>query len=313
MQGSVPAGQNESPRILVVEDSPDIAELLAMALAGCQWRVHICPTGEEALATAARTDPDLILLDVTLPDTDGFAVCRALRARAETQHTPIIFLTARTQQQEKVRALDMGANDYVTKPFQMDELLARIRVGLRTKSMQDSLRQTNAELLELSNTDPLTDLYNRRYFDDRVHQELARARRYGHPLSCCLVDLDHFKNVNDTHGHLDGDHVLRETAHLLRESTREEDVVARYGGEEFVLLLMQQDGLSAVKVAEKIRRSIAEHSFHLPSGAHLHLTVSVGVSSYEGGAMEPAELIHAADMALYGVKQGGRNQVRLAS
>jgi diguanylate cyclase (GGDEF)-like protein len=304
---------SDAPTILVVDDSPDVAEMLVTAISTRHWQSEVCGTGAEALRAAERLQPDLILLDVTLPDMDGFVVCHALRTKPETQHTPIIFLTARTLNHEKVLALDIGANDYVTKPFQIDELLARIRVGLRTKSLQDSLRQTNAELLELSNTEPLTGLYNRRYFDDRVHQELARARRYGHPLSCCLVDLDHFKRVNDNFGHLDGDEVLRTAARILRSSTREEDVVARYGGEEFVLLLMQQDGKSALKVAEKIRRNIAEHIFTLPSGNTLSLTASVGVSTYEGGPMEPSSLIHMADMALYEVKQSGRNQVRLAS
>jgi diguanylate cyclase (GGDEF)-like protein len=297
----------------VVDDSREITDLLVAALATRDWRAHVCATGTAALEAAAMTHPDVILLDVTLPDMDGFAVCKALRAQPATEFTPIIFLTARTLHQEKILGLDIGANDYITKPFQLEELLARIRVSLRTKSLQDSLRQSNAELLELSNTDPLTGLYNRRYFDGRVHQELARARRYGHPLSCCMIDLDHFKRVNDTYGHLDGDEVLRATARILKGSTREEDVVARYGGEEFVILLMQQDGRSAIKVAEKIRHNIAVYTFVLPSGATLTMTASVGVSAYEGGVSEPARLIHAADMVLYEVKQNGRNQVRLAS
>lgn len=307
------AEHNETPRILIVDDTPDIAELLTATLQMRDWQTEVADTGAAALAAAAQRRPDLILLDGALPDMDGFDVCRILRDRPETAHTPIIFLTARTMHQDKINGLDLGANDYVTKPFQLEELLARIRAALRTKSLQDSLSQTNAELRELSNTDPLTGLYNRRYFDDRVHQELARARRYGHPLSCCLVDLDHFKLVNDTHGHLAGDEVLRLTATILRNSTREEDVVARYGGEEFVILLMQQDTTGAVKVAEKVRRNIADHAYLLEDGTRLHLTASLGVSIYEGGPIDVSRLIHSADTALYEIKQGGRNGVRLAS
>lgn len=296
--------------VMVVDDSHDILDLLATSLTINGYRVITCTHGHEALRAALHNAPDLILLDISLPDINGFEVCRLIRQQPTLADTPVVFLTARSQVMDKVHGLDIGGNDYITKPFQMDEFLARIRVALRAKSLQDSLRQTNEELREQANTDPLTGLYNRRYLDGRLEQEIARSRTFGYALSCAIIDLDFFKAVNDTYGHLWGNEVLLQVAHILRRYTRDLDVVARYGGEEFVVLLLQADEQGAIAAAEKIRMAVLNHNFGTPDATQeLHLSASVGVSTVVSAYTDAVQLLHYADMALYRAKSMGRNMV----
>lgn len=260
--------QGDSASILVIDDTVDISDILENVLSAEGWECHSAPDAEQGLAYALANPPDLILLDVTLPDMDGFEVCRRLRDDNKTADIPIIFLTAHARAHERVQGLDAGGNDYIVKPFNIDELLARVRVALRTKSAQDILRQANTQLVTLAQTDPLTGLHNRRYLDDRLGEEVVRALRYGYPLSCCLLDVDNFKTVNDTYGHQDGDQVLRRLGNILRDHVRRDDLVARYGGEEFIILLIQQDQQGAISVAENptinCRDAVSSSQWHDP-------------------------------------------------
>ncbi len=299
----------DSAFILVIDDTTDISDVLEDVITGEGWHAHSEANAEQGIAFALAHPPDLILLDVTLPDMDGFEVCRSLREHEATADVPIIFLTAHARAHERVQGLDAGGNDYIVKPFNIDELLARVRAALRTKIAQDILRQANSQLVVQTQTDPLTGLYNRRFLDERLAEEVVRALRYGYPLACCLLDVDHFKAVNDSYGHQDGDEVLRSMAAILRDQVRRDDIVARYGGEEFIVLLIQQDLQGALRVAEKIRTSVAEMPFRLSNGATLDVTVSIGVSAGAGPSLNQEHLVAAADAALYAAKRDGRNRV----
>ena len=261
--------------------------------------------GESGIERATRETPDLILLDVDMPDLDGFEVCRRLKEHPSTRDIPIIFLTGTASTDSKVRGLDMGAIDYVTKPFDQVELRARVRAGLRTKQLQDILEHQ-------SYLDALTGLWNRAYLDHRMEGEINIASRYDRPLGIALLDIDSFKALNDTYGHLFGDVVLQGVARLMKESARTSDTVARYGGEEFAILIPQADLRSTTQVAERVRQAIESHSFEL-RGSQIGVTVSVGVVCTADfiGELSPDNLLGHADRALYASKDAGRNCTHL--
>jgi len=246
-----------------------------------------------------------VLLDIGLPNVDGFEVCRRLKEHPATRGIPVIFLTGTADTESKVRGLDLGAVDYVTKPFDQVELRARVRAALRAKRLQDILEQQ-------SHLDGLTGLWNRRYLDQRLESELNVARRYGRPLSLVLVDVDHFKRVNDDHGHLFGDIVLQGIAEGLRAYARRSDIVARYGGEEFAILLTDTNLRSAMYVSERLRSSAENRHFEARTEI-VNVTASFGVACSEDLAAEltPEALLKAADLALYASKDAGRNCVHL--
>ena len=247
----------------------------------------------------------MILLDIGLPKVDGFEVCRQLKEHRATRNIPIIFLTGEADRESKVRGLDLGAVDYVTKPFDEIELRARVRAALRTKRLQDMLEQQ-------SFLDGLTGLWNRAYLDRRLEAELNVADRYGRPLSVVMADVDNFKPINDTHGHLFGDIVLQGIAESLSASARRSDIVARYGGEEFGILLTDTNLKAAEYVSERLRASIESRLYEARSDA-IRVTASFGVSCTEDIDCEltPASLIQAADRALYASKEAGRNCIHL--
>jgi diguanylate cyclase (GGDEF)-like protein len=239
---------------------------------------------------------DLVILDRTLPDGDGIDLCRELRA-AEP-HAYIVMLTAASSDADKLEGFACGADDYVTKPAQLDEFLARIRAGLRIVALQK-------QLLELTQTDPLTSLRNRRAFDDRLHQAFEHARRYGRPLSVALVDVDHFKSINDAFGHDAGDAVLRELAKTIAAGPRQVDFAARVGGEEFAILLPETALFDALHFGDKLRSTIAAQ----PIEGH-DVTVSIGIACFPHSRVpDEWELFRAADQALYRAKANGRNRV----
>ncbi len=217
-------------RVLVIDDEESIHKLVVARLRPEGLEVISEFDGERGIERAVSGQPDVILLDIGLPNVDGFEVCRRLKEHPSTRNIPIIFLTGTTDTESKVRGLDLGAVDYVTKPFDQVELRARVRAALRTKRLQDILEQQ-------SFLDGLTGLWNRSYLDRRLEAELNVARRYGRPLTLVLADVDHFKRVNDSYGHLFGDIVLQGIAEGLRAYARRSDIVARYGGEEFAILL----------------------------------------------------------------------------
>ncbi len=292
-------------RVLVIDDSEPIRKLVVTRLKREGLEIVGEADGQRGLARAIASPPDLILLDIDLPDVDGFEVCRQLKEHPATRDVPIIFLTGTTSTEAKVRGLDMGAVDYVTKPFDQVELRARVRAALRTKRLQDILEQQ-------SFLDGLTGLWTRTYLDRRIESELTVARRYGRALTLVMVDIDHFKRLNDTYGHLFGDLVLQGIGDALRAYARRSDIVARYGGEEFALLLTNTKLEAGLFVAERLRSSIEGRNFEV-HGEVVNLTASFGLTCTEDfeGERTPENLIRAADRALYASKDAGRNCVHI--
>lgn len=304
-------------RILVVEDSDIQAKSVRSTLENRGYEVAHVTNGASAIKEVVTSGPDLVLLDLVLPDMSGKEVCRWLKSNAQTKGIPIIMLTVKDALEDKVSGIEAGADDYLAKPCNEIELNAKIYAALRTKALQDELRQKNKilnDVLEkmesLAVTDSLTGLFNRRHVETVLGREWRRKDRYGHPIGCLLMDIDHFKMVNDEHGHKAGDLVLSETARIFRTSLREVDTVARWGGEEFLGILPQTNLEQGMIAAERIRKNIAEHEFGCLPGRRV--TVSIGFASSSGSMKLPEELIHAADFALYTAKRGGRNRVEAA-
>lgn len=290
------------PRVLVVEDSPLQRRVLARYLAEQNMEVITASDGLEALKIARRNPPDMVLLDLVLPGVDGFEVCRLLRDNPSTARVPIVIITSHGGREERIRGLEYGADDFLVKPVDQRELIIRTRSLLRRKQLMDSL-------LSEASHDHLTGLYNRRQMGEEMRRELARAKRYGYSLTVIMLDVDNFKNYNDTQGHQAGDEMLRALAELLNTSTRGADIVCRYGGEEFIIILPQTDLAGGMATAEKIRRLVAAHPF--PGGADQpggRLTISLGVAVYPDHGETAEELIGAADRALYRAKREGKNR-----
>ncbi len=285
--------------ILVIDDSPDIHKLLDVRLAAEGVTVLHALTPDDGVMIARTELPDLVLLDLEMPGRSGFDVCRELKASPLTEGIAIIFLTGRVDPKTKVAGLDLGAVDYVTKPFDAAELRARVRSALRTKSLQD-------QLIALAHIDALTRLWNRTYFEARIADEL-RAVENGGTLALAILDVDHFKRVNDVHGHLAGDAVLRGIGTRLAAGVRATDVACRYGGEEFVLVLPGLDARAATIAADRVRSLVAATPFDTEGGP-LAVTVSLGVAATDTPTT-PAELLARADEALYDAKRAGRNRV----
>ncbi|MDR7532476.1 MAG: diguanylate cyclase [Armatimonadota bacterium] len=299
------------PRLLIVDDEPGILDLLRRRLEALGCEVAVLPGGSGVVGHAREHAPDLVLLDVMMPDVDGFTVCQQLKADAQTRDIPVVLMTARTEVASRVRGLELGAHDYVGKPFETAELIARVRAALRVKHLQDQLKQANARLERLATSDPLTDLPNRRTFDDQIFLEMERARRSGQVVSVIMLDLDRFKHINDVHGHQVGDDVLRQVGRLLAQRRRVTDLVARYGGEEFVWVLPGAKAQDAVELAEWVRRAIAEMAVETPQG-RVRCTISAGVATYdpaEHGPVGATTVLETADMALRDAKATGRNRV----
>jgi len=288
-------------KVLVIDDSPESLKIAQVRLAKEGLEVVCSETAGEGLDLAHREQPDLILLDIQMPEMSGFDVCRQLKADPQTCMIPVIFLASSENTADKVRGLDLGAVDYVTKPFDGFELRARVRAALRTKHLQDLL-------IQYAQIDPLTELWNRRALTERLGQEWARIQRSGGSLAFIMADLDRFKQINDKHGHHVGDQVLREVARLVADGCRQSDLPARYGGEEFAVLLPDQDADAAACLAERCRCRI-EQSFTDRDGPTPNVTASFGVSD-STEADSPDALLRCADVALYEAKSAGRNCVR---
>jgi two-component system, cell cycle response regulator len=312
-------GEAAPTTVLVVDDSPAAQQGLAEVLGRAGLQVRAVLDGPEALRAASAGPVDVVVLDLGLPGMDGLQVLRMLRASERLRHVPVLVLTAREDRETRVAALRLGADDFLTKPWDAEALLARVERCSETKRRIDALTAQASELQKLSTTDGLTQVHNHRYFQERLRDEFRRAQRYGDPLSLILVDLDHFKAVNDRHGHLAGDVVLREVAAALRHSVRDTDLLARYGGEEFAVLLPRTSVGGSLTVAERICRDVAALAVPLPPGAGggtdgvLRVSASVGVSALPQRSLTSAELLfRAADEALYRAKREGRNRVCLA-
>lgn len=306
-----------APLILVADDEPVNLALIRRRLEWEEYRVETAEDGGQAVEAARRTLPDLIILDVMMPVMDGLQACRLLKEDPATRDIPVIFLSALDDTDTKVRGLALGANDYVSKPFRVEELMARVSVAIRLKLERDRLRQRAEELRrsaeaasEMSMTDALTGLLNRYGLHRALQHELSEARRYTRPLSCLLIDIDFFKTVNDTYGHGAGDTALQQAARVITESVRGSDVVCRYGGEEFLVLAPETGHEGARALAEKIRQSFSARLFG--EGAHVFpLTLSTGVAQL-GDNESGNDMIARADEALYHAKQTGRDRVEAA-
>jgi len=309
--------QRRSHRILVVDDDPETGRLIRSWFAGGPYEVLVAEGGLPGLRIAAGKRPDLVLLDLRMPDLDGISVARRLKEDPATRSIPVVLLTACRDLDAKVEAFSAGADDYVTKPFEFEEVDARVRSMLRRREMLTSLESTvrdlaatNAELEQLLIVDEKTGLYNFREFQRRLKDEWQRAERYVQPLSLVMLDLDHFKRINDSLGHQAGDRVLRELATLVAGGARANDVAARYGGEEFAVILPHTDAEMAVRVAERIRNAVKQFVF-LEGERPVRVTVSAGVATYPATPdLDSADaLLHAADLALYEAKERGRDRV----
>jgi diguanylate cyclase (GGDEF)-like protein len=320
MPADTPAASEPAPtpaqRILVVDDNEDNIEVLKVRLESWGYRTTSAYNGADALKSVESEPPDLILLDVMMPEISGIEVARLIKANKVLPFIPIIMQTALDSTEDKVVGLEAGADDYITKPIDFAELKARLRSMLRIKRLQESLEEREKELLEvnerlryMSQTDALTGLDNRRHLNDRIDEMFSHAKRLNEPFSLVMCDLDKFKSVNDTYGHQAGDEVLKQLAAILREEAREIDRVGRYGGEEFMLLLPGTVLDAAVTFAERVRKRIAAHTFSFPDGT-LTRTSSFGVSGWPHPRIEQSEdLVRAADDALYVAKETGRNRV----
>ena len=265
----------------------------------------------EGIAWCEAHAPDVLLLDYVMPKMDGLTFLRQFRQRAHLVDVPVVIITAEESPQALYEALHIGANDFLKKPVDPIELTARTRNMLRLRARQQELKHANAELARLANTDGLTGAANRRYYLKRMSQELERARRYGGPVSVALIDVDHFKAVNDSHGHQAGDEVLRCLTASIMDCMRRNDLVGRLGGEEFAVLMPETDSAAARIVAERIRAETSAMPLSTVSGM-LSITVSIGVAQADPAIDTPESILHTADQALYLAKDAGRNQVCLA-
>lgn len=300
----VDAGQQPPPLVLVVDDDNDIRYLITQVLQRHGCRVHQAVDADAALAFCESDPVDLAVVDIELPGMDGLELLRAMHDRFSDKHIPVVLVTARALASDVATGLGLGASDYLRKPFETTELLARIDAALKIKRLQDQLRRQNTELDRLTRSDSLTGVYNRRHLDDQLDSHWRDGRRHGHPLAVLMIDVDHFKQVNDRHGHPYGDHVLQVVARRLQHGLRAGDVLGRWGGEEFLVIAPRTGRSGAVRLAERLRAAVAATPANRDG---ITITVSIGVTAT--AQTEPAALIDAADTALYRAKTTGRNRV----
>ncbi|HEX7830221.1 MAG TPA: diguanylate cyclase [Thermoanaerobaculia bacterium] len=296
--------------VAIVDDDAAIRRLVRLFMHRAGYATLEYTTGDEARAALQKDPWDLAVLDRRLPDMDGVVLAHELKSNPDFRTRYVIMLTGEDEQADKVEGLELGADDYITKPFQYPELVARVRAGKRIVDLQKELLETNKRLELLSITDGLTKLHNHRYFQDELFRAFEESQRYQRPLSLAMIDIDFFKKINDTYGHAVGDDVLKRAAKLYRESVRSTDLVARYGGEEFAVMMPETALQDAITFAEKIRHLLESTPLETQAGP-VTATISLGVASVPHSRIHSAkELIIAADRALYRAKKNGRNQVQ---
>lgn len=319
--------------ILVVDDTPVNLQVLFNMLVAQGYRVRVAPSGELALMNAQTAPPDLILLDIVMPDLSGYEVCKRLKADPYLYNIPIIFISAVDQLEGIIQAFEIGGVDFVTKPFHCKEVLARVATHMTVHRLQrelaianQELQKTNyqlkqeietrkhmqADLVRLATIDQLTHALNRHSLFETGEHEVARAYRYQHPLALIMLDIDHFKQINDQRGHAVGDLAIQQTVKVLRQNLRQVDHIGRYGGDEFVIILPETDLARAYQTAERLRLAVASHNImHHP----LNISISMGVAGIwqppDDGAITFEAMLLWADQGLYSAKAAGRNCVRV--
>lgn len=295
-------------RILVVDDKAASSERIERALRD-RHRVDIESSPQEAVFRARECDYDLMIVSLAFEKFDALRLCSQIRSTEQTRHLPILLLAEPEDTLRVIRGLDMRVNDYLLRPIDPNELVARVVTQVRRKRYADRLRTNFQQSLELALTDPLTGLYNRRYMEAHLDTLIERARQSHRPFSVVMIDIDHFKPINDTYGHDAGDDVLRQFARRIQCNLRGIDLACRYGGEEFVIVMPDADMPTAEAVAERLRSQIAATPFPVSEGArNLDVTISIGIAARVEGD-RPDSLLKRADEALYRAKRSGRNRV----
>jgi diguanylate cyclase (GGDEF)-like protein len=299
--------------ILVVDDDIVSRTVVEKHLNKAGFCVSTAPNGRSALSLFDEAFFPIVLTDWMMPEIDGPQLCRLIREKKTNSYVFIILITPRDKKTDTVVGLEAGADDYLTKPIHPAELVARINTGIRILSLEQSLKQANEEIRQLSITDPLTGCFNRGYLVERFPKELSRASRYGHSLVVILADIDHFKRINDTYGHQAGDVVLKEFAQCISNQIRHEiDWVVRYGGEEFLVILPETDLKGGQVMAERLRKAVAEQQIEA-AGTMINITASFGgagaVFFNDRYEINMERLINLADEQLYQSKREGRNRV----
>jgi diguanylate cyclase (GGDEF)-like protein len=303
--------------VLLIEDSPTQAQYMRLLLEDAGYQVTFAETGQKGIEIAETAQPDVVLLDVVLPDMDGFNVCHRIRERSRL-YIPILMLTEkRTDMEDKVDGLTAGADEYLSKSSEDRELLARVASLLRIRQVIEDIykRMENGEqsyqtLRQLTLIDRLTGLYNQHYFAEDLHRQFALAQRYINPLGCVIMDIDLFRDFNTRYGQSAGDWILQGVASLVKQNVREVDMIARYGKEEFVILLPMVDMNGAAVLAERLRTLVEERLWENSSFGKLHITISLGVAAIPTQGIETAErLVTCADKALRRAKANGHNRV----
>ncbi len=295
--------------VLVVDDKPTSYERTVRALAR-DHSVAVVADPQEALFRMADQSFDLLIVSLAIANFDALRLCSQVRSLDRTRNVPILLVTADGDQDRLLRAIELGVNDYVSRPVEASEVRARARTQVRRKRLTDALRESVQSTMEMAIKDGLTGLHNRRYFDTHMETLFNNAESTGRPLSLIVLDIDHFKSVNDTYGHQAGDAVLKEFARRIARAVRAPDLACRFGGEEFVVAMPDNNSELAHVVADRMRQEIAEHPFIIDGGAQqLRVTVSAGVSCYAAGDESHEAILARADAALYDAKKAGRNQV----
>ena len=302
------AGRNG--RILIVDDRASSYERIA-AMLGSEHSVEVEPQPPEALFRAAEGDYELIIVSLSLENFDGLRLCSQLRSLDRTRHIPILMIADPDNNARLARGLEIGVNDYLVRPLDKNEMLARVRTQIKKKRYAERLRDNLQLSIEAAITDALTGLHNRRYMETHLNALVEQAASRGKPIAVLVLDIDFFKAINDTHGHDAGDDVLREFALRIRKSIRNIDLAYRYGGEEFVIVMPETDAGVAAMVAERLRRAIAGEPFPVQQGMKLlNVTLSIGLATLNNaGDDDAAAILKRADQALYRAKRDGRNRV----
>lgn len=298
-------------RVLVADDSAVSRKLVEQTLSEKRYSLVFAKSGHETVALFAEYHPALVIADWIMPDLTGIEICKHIRSKTQASYTYIILLTGKSEKESVVEGLAAGADDYLTKPFHPEELIARVGVGLRIMELQREIEVKNAMLQELALTDPLTGLPNRRAIEAWAARQLNGAARHGFSFWVALADLDHFKAVNDTYGHDAGDTVLKTFSQLLKSKSRRSEICGRIGGEEFLFVLTHATKEDAIRVIERVRAELEATKFNF-NGESVTVTASFGIASFVGTqAPDFNRLVAQADLALYSAKRLGRNRVEV--